>query len=204
MRANVQQLPVQMPAPEPHTKRPWWHISPQDLKSKAVYDLLKVGGGTLITAAGGTQLLHQSLVKAPYIALMAVGIFIAVQVFLPSKRRKGQVSQQMAIGFLRTDCELMLGRYKELMFDHREASRLPLNASSWPNFGSPFDYVDVSLCSNSRMFSAFVLKIHLLWHDLQRTDEPKLFRVGDYSRMDQVVEALEEMDGILKELQNAR
>jgi hypothetical protein len=203
MRAAVQQIPVQTPTPPP-AKKVWWHISPQDLKSKVVYDLLKVGGGALITAAGGTQLLHQSLAKAPYIALMAIGFFLVVQAFLPSKRRKGQVSQQAAIGFLRADCALLLERYKELMFNHREASRLPLNSSSWPDFGSPFDYVAVSLCSNYRIFGAFLLKVHILWNDLQRTDEPTLFRVGENSRMDQVVDSLQEMDGILQQHQSPR
>ena len=201
MRGAVQQIPVQTPAPTSPEKKAWWPLGLRDLKSKAAYDLLKVGVGSLIAAIGGTQLLSWSVAKAPYIALIAIGIFLVGRVFVPSRRR-GEVSEALAIAFLRADCELMLGRYKELMFDHREESRLPLNASSWPNFGQPFDYVDVSLASHSRIFSAFVVKIHILWHDLQRTDEPKLFRIGDYSRMDQVVDALEEM--ISKQLQAAR
>ena len=204
MRAPVQQLPVQASQPEPApAKRGWWPLSLQDLKSKAVYDVLKFFFISLITAAGGTQLAHWSLIKAPYIALVAAGIFLGVRMFLPS-RNPGQVSQAVAIGFLRADCELLLGRYKELMFDHREDSRLPLNHSSWPNFGQPFEYVDVSLATHSRIFSAFYLKVQILWHDLHRTDEPKLLRIGDYSRMDQVVDALEEMDRLLTDLQKVR
>ncbi len=117
---------------------------------------------------------------------------------------KGEPSETIVYRLLQQDCAALLNRYKPLMFDHRLESRLPLSPSSWPNFGQPFDYIHFSLASNSRMFDEFVLKMRSLWQDMQRADDLKLFALGDYSRMDEVVDALQEAAQVLKELQAAR
>jgi hypothetical protein len=206
MRANVQPLPVQSSNdPQPPIKKPWWHvnISANDFKSKAVYDTVKFTLYTLITAFGGSKLFQTSLAKVPYAALTALGVFLIVRMLWPPKR-KGEPSKTLVFSVLQQDCEALLNRYKPLMFDHRQESRLPLNPSSWPNFGEPFDYIHFSLASNSRMFSEFMPKMRSLWQDMQRTDDLKLFSLGEYSRMDEVVDALQEADQILKQFQSAR
>ena len=205
MRATVQPLPVQ-PSNDSHPpKKSWWHvnISANDFKSKAIYDALKFTLYTLVTAFGGTQLFQASLTKVPYIALTALGLFLIARMLWP-RDRKGEPSKTIVYALLQQDCAALLNRYKPLMFDHRQESRLPLNHSSWPNFGQPFDYIHFSLASNSRMFDEFVLKMRSLWQDMQRADDLKLFALGDYSRMDEVVDALQEADQVLKELQAAR
>ena len=90
------------------------------------------------------------------------------------------------------------------MFDHREQSRLPLNHASFPNFGQPFDYIQFSLASNNRIFEEFVLKMRALWMDTERADSLKLFWLGENSRMDEVVDGLEEANRILSQLNDAK
>ena len=205
MRSAIRQFPSLTLLPEPPAKGSWWHvnISANDFKSKAVYDagrFLLVG---LFTAFTGGKVIEAPPAKAAYAALTALGVFLMVRMFSPQKRN-GEPSKTLIFSVLQQDCQVMLASYKKMMFDNRQESRLPLSPSSWPHFGQPFDYVHYSLASNSRMFSEFEIKMRSLWQDMERTDDLKMFSLGPHSRMDEVVEAFEEVDQILKQLHTAR
>jgi hypothetical protein len=204
MRSAIRQFPSQVP-PEPPAKEAWWHvkISAADFKSKAVYDTGKFLVVVLFTALTGSKVIEAPPAKAAYAALTALGIFLMVRMFWPQKR-KGEPSKTLIFTVLQQDCQAILTRYKKLMFDNRQESRLPLSPSSWPNFGQEFDYNHFSLASNSRMFSEFETKMRSLWQDMERRDDLKMFSLGSHSRMDEVVEALEEVDQLLKQLRAGR
>ena len=210
MGATVQPLPIRPGGNQPPSNQPaksaWYHVNLADYRSRAIYDVLKqaflVACGSVIASFGSAQVFEQSRTKASYAAMTLFGVYVIAKPFLPrTTARTGKLSARGGLGFLRADCESIVSRYKELMFDHREHARLPLHTASWPDFGQPFSYVQIALCSNFRAFSLFVLKIRMLWAELGRTDEPKLLRLDQSSRLDQVVEGLEEIDRILQSLQ---
>lgn len=109
-----------------------------------------------------------------------------------ARLRSKPYDPRLASAMLRMDAEELLKRYKEMDFDHREAVRIPLNNSSWPSFGQPWDYVHFSLCSNARMMTIFILKAQAFWSQMKYKTNLKVFALNQQSRLDQVIEALEE------------
>jgi hypothetical protein len=100
---------------------------------------------------------------------------------------------RLAAALLRIDAEAILQRYKELDFDHRKDARLPLNSASWPNYDTPWDYVDASLAIHARMMNILIIKTRIFWMHMEYKDEPLPFSLNDNSRLDQVIDALDDL-----------
>jgi hypothetical protein len=120
-------------------------------KAKALYDLVKyAAGAALLSLSGLAVFTGPKLMSAIYLFAALMGLYFMVSAFLLRKNIPAGYDPRLASGLLRMDAEELLRRYKELDFDSRDEARLPLDSSSWPQFGQPWSYVHMSLCSNAR------------------------------------------------------
>jgi hypothetical protein len=103
-----------------------------------------------------------------------------IRAFVRVNPSSTNVDLAAGIKLLPLDCEILLQNYKALDFDHREESRQPLANSSWPEFGKPWSYVQVSLYSNAAMFKSLRNKAVAVWVQLGATDEPPLFALAGW------------------------
>lgn len=144
------------------------------LKAKALYDIAKYVAGAAIVSYFGPAALHQPITRAAYLFAVLIGLYLMAGAFL-FRRKVQPYDPRLASAMLRIDAEAILQLYKELEFDYRERARLPLKASSWPDYGEPWDYVQVSLCLLARMTTALIMKAGVFWSHMEYKEDLKLF-----------------------------
>jgi hypothetical protein len=160
-------------------------------KAKALYDFAKYAVGAAILSYFGPAAFNQNFKHALYLFACLIGIYFMAAAF--RLRGKGATyDPRLAAALLRVDAEAILQKYRQLDFDHRQESRLPLNSASWPNYDKTWDFVDVTLCIQSRMMNILVMKAHILWTQMGYEDEPQLFSLNENSLLYQVIDALED------------
>ena len=182
-------------------KRSWFKAQWDGWKARALYEFAKFAVGALLLSLFGSATFNQSLTKGAYVAAGLIGVYFMISAFTSKKLPPPEANPKLAAALLKADCEALLQRFKELEFDHREKTRLPLNHASWPNFDAPWSYIHASLYSYNRIYAMLFLKAQIFWIQMEIKEEPKLFSLNENSLMFQVIDALDDLNRRLEAMQ---
>jgi len=181
----------------------WDHLPEpvKELRPHFIWTLIGSTGSPILAAFAISKVFRQTWEIAVYVALtlVALAVFVtSVTRFLRSRADKAELAGMFFL--LLPECRFLLEIYRRLQYNFGQDSvRYPLNHSSWPNFGMPWQAVHAELYARCEEFDIFRRKLKLAWQRAGRTDEPAAFRLQPSSDMLDVTTALEELQPILKE-----
>jgi hypothetical protein len=88
--------------------------------------------------------------------------------------------------------------YKDLAFTYPDKSRYPLNHSSWPNFGSPWEHLNAALYAESIAFERTRAVMKAAWVDMGWPATQEIFTVSSLTTMPALLTALDDCDYFLR------